>query len=289
MECHYLNKNAFISVVGFPTKPEQHFKLKRKPKAAALKAELMNKSQEAQNKMKSSSAGAFPIRKSTMPRRIGSDLAPLKGLSGRSSLGSGFRSQRPNMQNRPIRKPEGGVKLLDINEQPIGFTARGKRKRQQELEEQEKKKVADGANLNNNPNKPNANNENNSGNTNSGKASLDKPPPDYAPPTPAAPPPPNYAPPTPAYAPQQNSIDPPQLPVRAAVPPQLPTQPQPPTSVLIASQQPQQQQPILAASLTSQARPATAATAFPASLSSLKPLPQAAVRGTTLQQSQPPP
>ena len=42
---------------------------------------------------------------------------------------------------RPLRKPEGGgVKLLDINEQPIGNAAQRKRKRQQELEEEKKAK-----------------------------------------------------------------------------------------------------------------------------------------------------
>ena len=41
LECHFLNKNAFISVVGHQPQPSKHFTLKRKPKAAALKADLM--------------------------------------------------------------------------------------------------------------------------------------------------------------------------------------------------------------------------------------------------------
>ena len=41
LECHFLNKNAFISVVGHQPQPSKHFSLKRKPKAAALKADLM--------------------------------------------------------------------------------------------------------------------------------------------------------------------------------------------------------------------------------------------------------
>lgn len=45
IECHFLNKNAFISVVGQPAQTQKHFSLKRKAKAAALKAELINKSQ----------------------------------------------------------------------------------------------------------------------------------------------------------------------------------------------------------------------------------------------------
>ena len=45
MECHFLNKNAFISAVGHMPQTQKHFTLKRKPKAAALKADLINKSQ----------------------------------------------------------------------------------------------------------------------------------------------------------------------------------------------------------------------------------------------------
>lgn len=45
LECHYLNKNAFLSVVGSQPQTAKHFSLKRKPKAAALKAELLNRSQ----------------------------------------------------------------------------------------------------------------------------------------------------------------------------------------------------------------------------------------------------
>ena len=44
LECHYLNKNAFLEVVGPPPQNVKHFTLRRKPKAAALKAELSNKS-----------------------------------------------------------------------------------------------------------------------------------------------------------------------------------------------------------------------------------------------------
>ena len=61
LECHFLNKNAFISVVGHQPQPTKHFSLKRKPKAAALKADLIQRSQEAANKVKSQ-LSAFPTR-----------------------------------------------------------------------------------------------------------------------------------------------------------------------------------------------------------------------------------
>ncbi len=148
IECHYLNKNAFISVVGHQPQHVKHFTLKRKPKAAALKADLLNKSQDAANKIKSSGGGAFPMRKSTMPRKMSDTTMKgirggLGGLSAASSaLGQSGGFRRP-MLNRPTqRKSEGGVKLLDITEQPVNAMAR-KRKRQQELEEQaaEKKRL----------------------------------------------------------------------------------------------------------------------------------------------------
>ena len=44
LECLYLNKNAFLSVVGSQPQNVKHFQLRRKPKAAALKAELSSKS-----------------------------------------------------------------------------------------------------------------------------------------------------------------------------------------------------------------------------------------------------
>ena len=61
LECHFLNKNAFISVVGHQPQPTKHFSLKMKPKAAALKADLIQRSQEAANKVKSQ-LSTFPTR-----------------------------------------------------------------------------------------------------------------------------------------------------------------------------------------------------------------------------------
>lgn len=71
--------------------------------------------------------------------------APLKGIPSRVPT-SGFRSPSltsTSMSNRTsinsrIRK-DGGIKLLDINEQPLGYAQAKKRKRMLELEEQQKK------------------------------------------------------------------------------------------------------------------------------------------------------
>lgn len=308
LECHYLNKNAFMSVVGHQPQAIKHFTLRRKPKAAALRAELLNKSSEAANKIKTNNS-AFPIRKSTMPRKM-SDTTILKGLSSNQRLGGGF-NRNARMALNPNKK-EGGVKLLDITEQPIGQAALKKRKRQQEMEDQAKK-FASNPGDNADPAMPQmgGKNENSkdfaapsSGTTaasaNSTKQTS-KETPDYAaglstlnPPTPA--PPPAYAPPTPAYAPPT-----PSMPV--SVPPPIPT-PAAPTVVSIAPpasilnsgttvliQQPQL--PTAPLPLTSttpalptQPLPPVSSTPrisnIPLSLNQLQPLPQSALTTQTI-------
>ncbi|XP_025777385.1 negative elongation factor A [Puma concolor] len=44
LECQYLNKNALTTLAGPLTPPVKHFQLKRKPKSATLRAELLQKS-----------------------------------------------------------------------------------------------------------------------------------------------------------------------------------------------------------------------------------------------------
>lgn len=71
------------------------------------------------------------------------DTTPLKGIPSRVPS-SGFRTptqgqSRPNMSRTPAGRKDGGIKLLDIAEQPLGYAAAKKRKRQQELEDQQKR------------------------------------------------------------------------------------------------------------------------------------------------------
>jgi len=70
LECHYLNKTALISVVGQQPTPVKHFTLKRKPKSAALRAELLQKSTDAANNLKKSTAPTVPVRSRGMPRKM---------------------------------------------------------------------------------------------------------------------------------------------------------------------------------------------------------------------------
>lgn len=144
LECQYLNKPALVLMVGQQPAPVKHFTLKRKPKSAALRAELLQKSSDAQSHLKKSSAPTIPLRSRGMPRKM-TDTTPLKGIPSRVPTG-GFRSPpssqgstRPNMSRTPAGRKDGGIKLLEITEQPLGYAAAKKRKRQQDLEEQQKR------------------------------------------------------------------------------------------------------------------------------------------------------
>nr|SVE77100.1 EOG090X08WB [Daphnia lumholtzi]SVE78331.1 EOG090X08WB [Daphnia lumholtzi]SVE78959.1 EOG090X08WB [Daphnia lumholtzi] len=157
LECPYLNKTALFTVVGQQSHPVKHFTLKRKPKSAALRAELLQKSTDAQNNLKKNPAPTVPLRSRGIPRKM-TDTTPLKGIPSRhiggfasplsragstptsvGALGSSPSAgpNRPSPRTLAGRK-DGGIKLLDITEQPIGFAQAKKRKRQQELEAAQK-------------------------------------------------------------------------------------------------------------------------------------------------------
>ncbi|XP_044755588.1 negative elongation factor A [Coccinella septempunctata] len=142
MECHYLNKSALVSVVGNRQEPLKHFTLRKKQKSAVLRTELLQKSMDAASNLKKSSAPVVPVRSRGMPRKM-TDTTPLKGIPSRVPS-TGFRPISSGLNNRPqpIRPPagrkEGGVKMLDIADQPIGFATAKKRKRLQEMESAKK-------------------------------------------------------------------------------------------------------------------------------------------------------
>jgi len=231
LECHFLNKNAFISVVGHQPQPSKHFTLKRKPKAAALKADLMARSVEAATKVKSQPA-SFPQRIRTMPKKM-SDMTPLKGIrAGPAGLGRSFsNSPRVSLPNRTKGgAKEGGVKLLDITEQPMGYQAAKKKKRQEEQETQ--KRVAEEAAVTTNIKQELAAAQatpDYAANLPSSLAPAAAPPPAYVPPTPAAPnPAPVYAP----AAPTAPLATPPTALPGSTLTVQLPTTPLPQTSTV---------------------------------------------------------
>lgn len=144
LECHYLNKNALVTVVGQQPQPVKHFALKRKPKSATLRADLLSKSADAVSHLKKNAAPTVPVRSRGMPRKM-TDTTPLKGIPSRVPTG-GFKSPVVNNQNNqrvslgrtPVNRKDGGIKLIDINEQPLGYAQAKKRKRLQETEDARK-------------------------------------------------------------------------------------------------------------------------------------------------------
>lgn len=130
--------------MGQQPAPGKHFNQKKKPKSAYLRTELLQKSNDAASNLKKSSAPVIPVRSRGMPRKM-TDTTPLKGIPSRVPS-SGFRSgalTSPTVGGRPLpRTPagrkDGGIKLLDIAEQPLGYAAAKKRKRMQDLEEAKK-------------------------------------------------------------------------------------------------------------------------------------------------------
>ena len=59
-----------ISLFGAPPQPVRHFQLKRKPKAAALRVELLSKATEVANNLKKHVVPTVPVRSRAMPRKM---------------------------------------------------------------------------------------------------------------------------------------------------------------------------------------------------------------------------
>ncbi|KZS07986.1 Negative elongation factor A [Daphnia magna] len=192
LECPYLNKTALFTVVGQQSHPIKHFTLKRKPKSAALRAELLQKSTDAQNNLKKKSCSY-----SSTTRHIGGFASPLS-RAGSTPTSIGALGSSPSAgPNRPsprtlAGRKDGGIKLLDITEQPIGFAQAKKRKRQQELEAAQKAATESQATPAN-PSQPLSGEESETGSVTETPEKV-TPTPDYAagllpsnpPPTPAA-------------------------------------------------------------------------------------------------------
>ncbi|XP_075705066.1 LOW QUALITY PROTEIN: negative elongation factor A [Rhinoderma darwinii] len=137
LECQYLNKNALTMLAGPLTPPIKHFQLKRKPKSATLRAELLQKSTETAQQLKKTAGVPFHAKGRGLVKKMDT-TTPLKGIPKQAP----FRSPTtPNVfsptANRtpiaPSRTPlrrERGVKLLDISElDKVGAGREAKRRR----------------------------------------------------------------------------------------------------------------------------------------------------------------
>ncbi|XP_050398986.1 negative elongation factor A [Patella vulgata] len=153
LECQFVNRSALNSIAGHSAQPIKHFTLKRKPKSATLKRELLQKSNEVSNNRKNNMPNSVPIKIRSFVKKM-DDSTPLKGLPSRTPLPSGYRtpsSGLARLNSSPIghmpiaprsgsSKKEGGIKFLDIGEQPIGSKEAKRRKKQADVEAMEQQR-----------------------------------------------------------------------------------------------------------------------------------------------------
>lgn len=121
LECLYLNKHAMIALFGPQPLPEKHFTLIRKPKSAAIRADLLQRSNDALSGKSVSTAPSIPIR------MRGISETPLRGISSKSPFAPVIKGGTPAavaaarggvpVKGQP-RPRDGGVKLLEIDQQP---------------------------------------------------------------------------------------------------------------------------------------------------------------------------
>ncbi|EEC07116.1 negative elongation factor A, putative, partial [Ixodes scapularis] len=120
LECLYLNKHALTALVGQLPQPVKHFALKRKPKSAALRAELLQK-YALSNAKRNTSSSSVPIRCRGLTKNL-NDSSPLRGIPSRVPTGgfktptSANRMSSGTPLSRSLTKPmgnkkDGGIKV----------------------------------------------------------------------------------------------------------------------------------------------------------------------------------
>lgn len=148
LECQYLNKNALTTLVGPLTPPVKHFQLKRKPKSATLRAELLQKSTETAQQLKKTSGVPFLAKGRGLVKKLDT-TTPLKGIPKQApfrspttpSVFSPSTNRTPMAVRTPVRK-ERGVKLLDISELDMVGAGREAKRRRKTLDTEVAEKPA---------------------------------------------------------------------------------------------------------------------------------------------------
>ncbi|XP_052227366.1 negative elongation factor A-like [Dreissena polymorpha] len=157
MECQFLNKTALLATTGQQPLPTKHFALKRKPKSATLRAELLQKSSEAALNKKRNGSESLPIKVRSFAKKMEDDSSPITGMPGKNSGSGGFLSPNPvgrrtsllgststSIGGTPNRmnqlKKEGGIKLLEMDEVPLGAKEAKRRKKAADAEAMEQMK-----------------------------------------------------------------------------------------------------------------------------------------------------
>ncbi|XP_070607558.1 negative elongation factor A [Erythrolamprus reginae] len=141
LECQYLNKNALTTLAGPFTPPVKHFQLKRKPKSATLRAELLQKSAETAQQLKKTAGVAFHAKGRGLVKKIDT-TTPLKGIPNQAP----FRTPTAPVVFSPTGNrttilstkvplcKERGVKYLDIKELKAVDSGREAKRRRKTLD-----------------------------------------------------------------------------------------------------------------------------------------------------------
>ncbi|XP_063160678.1 negative elongation factor A [Candoia aspera] len=141
LECQYLNKNALTTLAGPLTPPVKHFQLKRKPKSATLRAELLQKSNETALQLKKTAGVSFHAKGRGLVKKIDT-TTPLKGIPKQAPFRNptapivfspaGNRTPIPSSRV-PLCK-ERGVKYIDIKELNNVVSGREAKRRRKTLD-----------------------------------------------------------------------------------------------------------------------------------------------------------
>ncbi|KAK0051276.1 negative elongation factor A [Biomphalaria pfeifferi] len=158
LECQYLNKAALTAAAGHIPEASKHFTVKRKPKSAALRAEIIQKSSESVTNKRNHASSSVPIKSRSFAKAM--DITPLKMTPTRSSLsGTDFRSPNSSLRlnsslsRSPITplpisarpgsaKKDTKIKLLEIEEMPVGAKEAKRRKKIADMAQEAQKKEA---------------------------------------------------------------------------------------------------------------------------------------------------
>ncbi|CAG5128592.1 unnamed protein product [Candidula unifasciata] len=165
LDCQYLNKASLTAAAGHIPEPCKHFTVKRRPKSAALRAEIIQKSSETLMNKRNHASSSVPIKSRSFAKKL--DITPIRGTPTRSSLDStDFRSPgssvhlNTSLSRSPVTalpltprpgssKKDTKIKLLEIEDMPVGAKEAKRRKKiadmAQETQKKEKEKAAAGA------------------------------------------------------------------------------------------------------------------------------------------------
>ncbi|XP_053314169.1 negative elongation factor A isoform X2 [Spea bombifrons] len=151
LECQYLNKNALTTLAGPLTPPVKHFQLKRKPKSATLRAELLQKSTETAQQLKKTAGVPFHSKGRGLVKKVDT-TTPLKGIPKQApfrspttpSVFSPTANRTPIAPSRTPLCKERGVKFLDIKELDVVGAGREAKRRRRTVESEVVEKTPKG-------------------------------------------------------------------------------------------------------------------------------------------------